>query len=113
MVHMTRFTPFRPAFQLRRDIDDLFGRFFGQMSGERAAAAEWPSWTPAVEGCEEDNQWLIKVALPGVDPKDIEIALVQGQLTIKDIGASNGPPCPALAGGLGHPASRCRLYAWV
>ena len=84
MVHVTRLTPFAPAFQLRRDIDDLFGRFFGQMSGESGQPpAEWPTWTPAVEGREEDGQWVIRVALPGVDPKDVEVALVQSQLTIK------------------------------
>ena len=83
MVHVTRWTPAGPAFQLRRDIDDLFGRFFGQMSGEGTQSAEWPSWTPAVEGREENGQWVIRVALPGVDPKDVEVALAQNQLTIK------------------------------
>lgn len=84
MLHMTRWAPFTPAFQLRRDIDDVFGRFFGQMSGDGAqSGAEWPGWAPAVEGCEEGGQWVIRVALPGVDPKDVEIALAQNQLTIK------------------------------
>jgi HSP20 family protein len=84
MVHVTRWTPFTPAFQLRRDIDDLFGRFFGQMSGEGAKAeAGYPSWTPAVEGWEEEGHWVIKAALPGVDPKDVEVALTDNQLTIK------------------------------
>ena len=84
MIHMTRWTPFAPAFQIRRDIDDLFGRFFGQMSGEgEQSRSEWPNWTPAVEGCEEEGQWLIRMALPGVDPKDVEIALQNDQLTIK------------------------------
>ena len=84
MVHMTRWTPFTPAFQLRREVDDLFGRFFGQMSGEGGQpATAWPSWTPAVEGYEEDAQWLIRVALPGVDPKDVEVAMADNQLTIK------------------------------
>jgi HSP20 family protein len=92
MIHMTRWTPFAPAFQLRRDIDDLFGRFFGQMSGGESAqaSADWPTWTPAVEGREEDGQWVIRVALPGVDPKDVEIALAQNQLTIKGHRKSTG-----------------------
>ena len=85
MIHMTRWSPFGPTFQLRRDVDDLFGRYVGQMASEGGApAAEWPTWTPAVEGCEEeDGRWLIKVALPGVDPKDVEVALTENQLTIK------------------------------
>jgi HSP20 family protein len=82
MVHVTRWTPFAPAFQLRRDIDDLFGRFFGQMSGNDGSQAG-TEWTPAVEGWEEDGHWVIKAALPGVDPKDVEVAMAQNQLTIK------------------------------
>ena len=85
MVHVTRLTPFAPAFQLRRDIDDLFGRFFGQqMSGEAGQqAGTWPSWTPAVEGWEEEGHWVIRVVLPGVDPREVEVALTDNQLTIK------------------------------
>jgi HSP20 family protein len=36
-----------------------------------------------VEGWEEGGQWVIRVALPGVDPKGVEVALEQNQLTIK------------------------------
>jgi len=93
MIHMTRLTPYTPAFQLRRDIDDLFGRFFGQMSGEgNRPAADWPSWTPAVEGSEEDGHWLIRMALPGVDPKDVEIAMAHDKLTIKGQRKPAGAP---------------------
>ncbi len=81
MMHVTRWSPFTPAFQLRRDIDDLFGRFVGQVAGEGGRASA--EWSPAVEGSEEDGQWVIRAALPGVDPKDVEVTLVEGQLTIK------------------------------
>ena len=83
MIHVTRWSPVAPAFQLRRDIDDLFGRFFGQMAGDGGSTSEWPTWTPAVEGSEGEGHWLIRVALPGVDPKDVEVALAEHQLTIK------------------------------
>ena len=83
MMHVTRWTPVAPAFQLRRDIDDLFGRFFGQVAEGGGTATDWPTWTPAVEGSEGEGHWLIKVALPGVDPKDVEVALAEHQMTIK------------------------------
>ena len=83
MIRVTRWSPVAPAFQLRRDIDDLFGRFFGQMTGDGGGAGESPSWTPAIEGSEEGGHWVIRVALPGVDPKDVDISLNQNELTIK------------------------------
>jgi HSP20 family protein len=84
MLHVTRFAPMTPMFQLRRDIDDLFGRVFGQMSGgEHTAPGDWASWTPAVEGAEDEHNYRIRVALPGVDPKDVEVTMAEGQLTIK------------------------------
>lgn len=84
MLHVTRLAPMTPMFQLRRDIDDLFGRVFGQMAGDRPAeAGEWVSWTPAVEGAEDEQNYRIRVALPGVDPKDVEVTMADGQLTIK------------------------------
>jgi HSP20 family protein len=84
VIQMARWSPFAPPFQLRRDIDDLFGRFFGEVRQEGGRPmTEWATWTPAVEGREENGQWLIRVALPGVDPKDVEVALSDGTLTIK------------------------------
>lgn len=40
-------------------------------------------WRPAVDIKEEANQFLITADLPGVDPKDIEITMENGVLTIK------------------------------
>lgn len=85
MIAMTRWSPFSPMFQLRRDIDDLFGRAFGDAwaEGGRTQPAEGLAWTPAVEGLVEDGHLVIRMALPGVDPKDVEVSLEQNELTIK------------------------------
>jgi HSP20 family protein len=83
MLHVTRLAPLTPMFQLRRDIDDVFGRIFGQMSGDSGASSGDWNWTPAVEGSEDDRHYLIRIALPGVEPKDVEVTLADNQLTIK------------------------------
>jgi HSP20 family protein len=84
MLHVTRFAPLSPMFQLRRDIDDIFGRVFGQMSGDsQGSSNNWNAWTPAVEGSEEERHYLIRMALPGVDPKDVDVTMADNQLTIK------------------------------
>jgi HSP20 family protein len=41
------------------------------------------TWRPAVDIKEEPNRFVILADLPGVDPKDIEITMDKGVLTIK------------------------------
>jgi len=41
------------------------------------------TWRPAVDIKEEANRFVILADLPGVDPKDIEITMDKGVLTIK------------------------------
>jgi HSP20 family protein len=74
--------PFSPMFQLRREVDDLFSRFFGQGSGEPTQST-WSAWSPEVEGGLQDGHYVIRAALPGVDPKDVEVSLTGNLLTIK------------------------------
>ncbi len=45
-------------------------------------------WRPAVDIKEEDNRFVILADVPGVDPKDIEITMEQGVLTLKGERAS-------------------------
>jgi HSP20 family protein len=40
-------------------------------------------WVPAVDVKEEPNRFLILADIPGVDPKDLEITMENGVLTIK------------------------------
>jgi len=40
-------------------------------------------WTPAVDIKEEDNKYLLIADIPGVDPKNIDIHMENGILTIK------------------------------
>ena len=40
-------------------------------------------WRPAVDIKEEENRFVIIADLPGVDPKDIEITMEDGVLTIR------------------------------
>lgn len=40
-------------------------------------------WSPAVDIKEEDSKYVILADIPGVDPKDIEITMEAGVLTIK------------------------------
>jgi HSP20 family protein len=80
MTTMLRWSPTR-KFHFHYDIDDLFQRSFDGATDE--AAQRTPSWLPAVEGRIEDGTYVMQVALPGVDPKDVAVSLVDNVLTVK------------------------------
>jgi HSP20 family protein len=64
--------------QMRRDMD----RIFANRNGDESSSAV-SEWTPAVDIQETDSQFLIQADIPGVDPKDIEVHMENGQLTIR------------------------------
>lgn len=66
--------------QLHNEINRLFDSF-GQYDGAEGTPAT--DWTPAVDVKEEDNRYVLHADLPGVEPKDIDITLEQGVLTIR------------------------------
>jgi len=62
---------------------DLVDRFFnghhaGLATGQNAISA----WAPRVDVKEEAERFLIRADVPGVDPKDIEVSVEDGVLTI-------------------------------
>ena len=65
-----------------RDIDDLFQRFF---VGERAGSDQLPGtgWMPAMEVFEREGQYVIRADVPGIDPKEVEVSILNDALTIK------------------------------
>lgn len=87
MSGLTRWSPIGPVFELHRELDDLFGRFFGQDAPPAASAARAApvAWWPALESYSADGELHVRVALPGVDPKDVEVSLADGDLTIRGV----------------------------
>jgi HSP20 family protein len=74
-------TPWRPAFgmmePLRKEMEDLFERFFGD-DGKASLA-----WAPRVDVKETDKEIVVKADVPGVDPKDVEVTVEKDVLTIR------------------------------
>lgn len=62
------------------EIRNAFDRFF---QTEGAASAVASAWTPRVDIKEEPTRFAIIADIPGVDPKDIEITMEKGVLSIK------------------------------
>jgi HSP20 family protein len=82
-----------PFLSLRREIDRLFDDFGGGFwrSPFRSAFAVEPFWqremtwaaTPAVDVVESEKAFEVTAELPGMDEKNIEVKLSNGNLTIR------------------------------
>jgi len=68
-------TRFKHGNGLQSAVDSLFGQIF-----EPAAA---PGWAPAMDVAETPDAYVIRVDVPGVDPKAMEISVANGVLEIK------------------------------
>jgi HSP20 family protein len=64
---------------LQRDINRMFDGFFG----ERQTAIENRLWSPAVDVSETDSEVLVRVDLPGMTQKDVEVHLRDNVLTLQ------------------------------
>ena len=64
---------------MHQQMDRVFGRYLGD---ERAGATPAAAWIPATEIDSRDDGWTLRVALPGIDPKDVDIDLHGNSLTI-------------------------------
>ena len=73
---LMRWNPSEELSNWHRDIDDLFGRFFGR------AEAPALAWTPRMEASRKDNHYVVRVDLPGVDPRDVSVQAEGNVLTI-------------------------------
>jgi len=68
--------------EARKEFDQVFHRFFGHHltpDGEAEAAA----WRPSVDVSENEKAFVVKADLPSVDPKDVDISIRDGVLTVK------------------------------
>ena len=64
-----------PRFGFGREIDEVFGSIFG--------APAQGHWMPSVESYAKDGKLEVRLDLPGVDPKDVEVLLDGTQLVIR------------------------------
>lgn len=82
-VGLVRFEPFRDLATLQDRIDRLFEDSFGRLRAPVSEALEGSLWSPAVDIVETDNEIVLRADLPGVEPKDVDIQVQNGTLTLK------------------------------
>lgn len=76
MSDLIRFDPFGELLAMQRRLDRLFGSMVPASSRE-------DSFETALDMYETDNEVVVKVAVPGFSPDDIQVTLTGDTLTVK------------------------------
>jgi len=81
MTGIIRWDPFREMAGLQ----ERMSRLFEEASGSRRASDDFitGSWIPSVDVRETKDSLEISVEVPGIEPKDVEVSVENGILTLK------------------------------
>ena len=84
---IVKWTPMRELESIKRDMERLVGDFVEPFPGRHLF--RWPrlnendAYYPSVELINKDNEYLVRVELPGIDKKDLDLTITDDTLTIK------------------------------
>ena len=78
---ITRYYPWGQHSRFHDEVKHVFGRFLSDDATDPSAVPS--EWTPRVDVKEEDKRFVILADIPGVDPKDIDVSMDKGVLTIR------------------------------
>jgi HSP20 family protein len=79
MNSVTRWDPFRNISTLQDQVNRLFETSF-QGKADNSALT---TWAPAVDIYETENELVLKVDLPDIDEKDLDVRVENNMLTIR------------------------------
>ena len=69
--------PFDNFFQIQREVDRMFNQFWSDLPARTTNARS------SFNVNANDDQWLIEVPLPGIDPKNVSLEVAGNTLTVK------------------------------
>lgn len=78
---LARWNPFAEMVDLQREMDQVFGEFFGRTPFTMAATDGL--WSPLVDIHETKEGFQVMVELPGVKQEDIQVSIEGDTLTLK------------------------------
>lgn len=81
-MNITRYQPWASVPGLPGEMKQAFERFFNVEDNDQSNVVT-SQWQPHVDIKEEGKRFVILADIPGVDPKDIEISMDKGILSIK------------------------------
>lgn len=65
---------------LRREMDRLFDRFWEDDGEDLPAIREW---VPSLDFSETVDTYMVRLEIPGMEPKDVQVTLQDNVLTVK------------------------------
>jgi len=68
-------------FGMQREMNRMFDNFF--RTSDRSEDSSLTVWTPAVDITEHDDDFAVKVELPGINKDDVKITLDSNILTLR------------------------------
>src|SRR5215470_9725794 len=80
MTVLTRWEPFREFSSLQDRMNRLFQDSFGREGREEALATA--GFAPAVDVYEDEHKITLKIEVPGIDEKDIDVRVDNNTLTV-------------------------------
>lgn len=78
---MAELTIWRPLQEIKKEMDRIFQEVLGR--SWLTEKFEGVEWIPPIDVSETDNEVIVKVDVPGVNPEDMEISLADNVLIIK------------------------------
>ena len=82
MSSVIRWSPISDLMSLHSAMDRLFGDTFGVPGASRSVGAVGEGYLP-LDVYQTDKEWVIRAAVPGVDPSAVEVTFDAAQITIK------------------------------
>ena len=80
---LVRYEPWNLLNQFQKEVNRLFESRLGDLQEGDSSSIVTSGWRPAVDIKEEDNRFVILADVPGIDPKDIEVTMEDGVLTLQ------------------------------
>ncbi len=75
---LTRWDPFREMVNLRNTVDRLFDTTLNDLD----STTQPMTWGLALDVVEQDDAFLVKASVPGINPDDLEITFTDNTLTV-------------------------------
>jgi HSP20 family protein len=76
---ITRWDPFREVAVLQNRLNTLFGN----LNNENESALTTASFVPAVDVYEDEKKVVLKLEVPGIAEKDLDVSVENNVLTVK------------------------------